>query len=66
MMLAQLLASMKNAQGRVTIDRFYDGIAPLTPLEKRAIAEAPEIDANLMREFWLGRRKAGARSSMSW
>ena len=54
MMLAQLLASMKDAQGRVTVDRFYDGITPLTALEKRAIAEAPEIDAGLMREFWLG------------
>jgi acetylornithine deacetylase/succinyl-diaminopimelate desuccinylase-like protein len=59
MMLAQLLASMKNAQGRVTIDRFYDGITPLTALEKRAIAEAPEIDAGLMREFWLGSTEGG-------
>jgi len=54
MMLAQLLASMKNAQGRVLVDHFYDGITPLTPLEKRAIAEAPAIDASLMHEFWLG------------
>jgi acetylornithine deacetylase/succinyl-diaminopimelate desuccinylase-like protein len=54
MMLAQLLASMKNAQGRVLVDRFYDGVTPLSPIEKRAIAEAPAIDANLMREFWLG------------
>jgi acetylornithine deacetylase/succinyl-diaminopimelate desuccinylase-like protein len=54
MMLAQLLASMKNAQGRVLVDRFYDGVTPLSPIEKRAIAEAPAIDANLMHEFWLG------------
>ena len=54
MMLAQLLASMKDAHGRVLIDHFYDGIAPLTPLERRAIAEAPAIDDQLMREFWLG------------
>ena len=59
MMLAQLLASMKNAQGRILIDRFYDGITPLTALEKRAIAEAPEIDAGLMREFWLGSTEGG-------
>ena len=62
MMLAQLLASMKNAEGRVTIDHFYDGITPLAPLEKRAIAEAPEIDSALMREFWLGSTEgAGAK-----
>ena len=59
MMLAQLLASMKNAQGRVTIDHFYDGITPLTALEKRAIAEAPPIDESLMREFWLGSTEGG-------
>jgi acetylornithine deacetylase/succinyl-diaminopimelate desuccinylase-like protein len=54
MMLAQLLASMKDARGRVLVDGFYDGIEPLGPLEKRAIAEAPAIDAELMRQFWLG------------
>jgi acetylornithine deacetylase/succinyl-diaminopimelate desuccinylase-like protein len=59
MMLAQLLASMKNGQGRVTIDHFYDGITPLTALEKRAIAEAPPIDEGLMREFWLGSTEGG-------
>lgn len=59
MMLAQLLASMKSAQGHVLIDHFYDGITPLTALEKRAIAEAPEIDAGLMREFWLGSTEGG-------
>ncbi|HUB81718.1 MAG TPA: M20/M25/M40 family metallo-hydrolase [Bryobacteraceae bacterium] len=59
MMLAQLLASMKNAEGRVTIDHFYDGITPLSPLEKRAIAEAPPIDDMLMREFWLGSTEGG-------
>jgi acetylornithine deacetylase/succinyl-diaminopimelate desuccinylase-like protein len=59
MMLAQLLASMKNTQGRVLVDGFYDGITPLTPLEKRAIAEAPAIDSDLMREFWLGSTEGG-------
>ncbi len=54
MMLAQLLASMKDARGHVLIEHFYDGITPLTALEKRAIAEAPAIDDLLMREFWLG------------
>jgi len=54
MMLAQLLASMKDPRGRVLIDHFYDGITPLTPLEKKAIADSPAIDEQLMREFWLG------------
>ena len=54
MMLAQLLASMKDARGRVLVEHFYDGMTPLSALEKRAIAAAPPIDADLMREFWLG------------
>jgi acetylornithine deacetylase/succinyl-diaminopimelate desuccinylase-like protein len=54
MMLVQLLASMKDVNGRVLVDRFYDGIQPLSETEKRAVAEAPDVDAGLMREFWLG------------
>jgi acetylornithine deacetylase/succinyl-diaminopimelate desuccinylase-like protein len=55
MMLARLLASMKDDDGRVVVDHFYDGIEPLSETEKRAIAEAPDVDADLKRELWLGR-----------
>ncbi|MGD0773717.1 MAG: M20/M25/M40 family metallo-hydrolase [Candidatus Solibacter sp.] len=61
MALARLLASMKDDDGRVLIDHFYDGIEPLTDTEKRAIAEAPEVDAALMRELSLGRTEGGGR-----
>jgi acetylornithine deacetylase/succinyl-diaminopimelate desuccinylase-like protein len=54
MMLAKLLASMKDDSGRVLVDHFYDGIEPLGPTEKKAIADAPAIDDDLKREFWLG------------
>jgi acetylornithine deacetylase/succinyl-diaminopimelate desuccinylase-like protein len=54
MMLARLLASMKDENGRVTIDHFYDGIEPLSETERRAVAEAPDVDRDLMRELWLG------------
>lgn len=54
LLLARLLASMKNENGRVLVDHFYDGIEPLSDMEKRAIAEAPDIDKELMRELWLG------------
>jgi acetylornithine deacetylase/succinyl-diaminopimelate desuccinylase-like protein len=61
MALARLLASMKDDEGRVLIDHFYDGIEPLTDTEKRAIAEAPEVDRDLMRELALGRTEGGGR-----
>jgi acetylornithine deacetylase/succinyl-diaminopimelate desuccinylase-like protein len=53
MTLARLLTSMKDDDGRVLVDGFYDGIAPLTESEKRALAEAPDIDDQLIREFCL-------------
>jgi acetylornithine deacetylase/succinyl-diaminopimelate desuccinylase-like protein len=61
MMLARLLAGMKDADGRVLIAHFYDGIAPLTETERRAVAEAPDVDRDLMRELWLGRTEGGGK-----
>jgi len=54
MMLAQLLAGMKDENGRVLIPHFYDGIAPLSSAEKAALARAPVNDPMLMDAFWLG------------
>ena len=54
MSLARLLASMKNDDGRVLVEHFYDDVEPLGPIEKQALAEAPAIDATLMQELWLG------------
>jgi acetylornithine deacetylase/succinyl-diaminopimelate desuccinylase-like protein len=61
MMLARLLASMKDDDGRVLIEHFYDGIEPLTDTEKRAIAAAPDVDRDLMRELALGRTEGGGK-----
>jgi len=61
MMLARLLGSMKDDDGRVTIDHFYDGIQPLSETERRAVAEAPDVDRDLMRELWLGRTEGGGK-----
>jgi len=54
MMLAQLLAGMKDASGQVLIPHFYEGVTPLSPLEKQAIAEAPRNEEKLRQEFGLG------------
>jgi len=61
MMLARLLATMKDDTGRVLIDHFYDGIAPLSEIEKRAVAEAPDVDRDLMRELALGATEGGGK-----
>ena len=62
MMLAHLLASMKDDSGHVLIDHFYDGIVPLSPTEKRALAEGPNPDRQLMKEFWLGSTEGAPKS----
>jgi acetylornithine deacetylase/succinyl-diaminopimelate desuccinylase-like protein len=54
MMLAQLLAGMTDEKGHVLVPHFYDGIAPLTPIEKEALTHAPVNDRMLMDAFWLG------------
>ncbi|MEW6321934.1 MAG: M20/M25/M40 family metallo-hydrolase [Acidobacteriota bacterium] len=51
MRLAQLLATMKDDEGRVTIDGFYDDVTPLTPAESRALDEAPNVEALLRKQF---------------
>jgi acetylornithine deacetylase/succinyl-diaminopimelate desuccinylase-like protein len=54
MMLAQLLAGMKNENGHVLVPHFYDGIKPLSTAERAALAQAPVNDQMLMNSFWLG------------
>jgi acetylornithine deacetylase/succinyl-diaminopimelate desuccinylase-like protein len=61
LLLARLLASMKDDNGRVVVDHFYDQVEPLSAIEKRAIADAPDVDADLMREFWLGSTEGGGK-----
>ena len=39
--LVHLLATMKNEQGEVTIDGFYENVLPLTELEREALAHLP-------------------------
>ena len=43
--LVHLLASMKNENGEITIEGFYEPIIPPTPLEKAAAAKLP-VDLN--------------------
>lgn len=62
MMLAQLLASMKDDDGHVLIPHFYDGITPLSDMEKQAIADSPKIDDMLRDELWLGRSDGAGKS----
>ncbi len=61
MELAQLLAGMKDENGHVLIPHFYDDIAPLSAMEKQALAEAPVNDPMLMDVFSLGHTDGDGR-----
>jgi acetylornithine deacetylase/succinyl-diaminopimelate desuccinylase-like protein len=56
--LVHLLASMKNAQGEITIDGFYDDVQPPGELERRALADLPVDVPGVMRELGLARLDA--------
>ena len=59
MMLAQLLASMKDAEGRVIVKDFYSGIEPYSETERHAIAESPDFGGELKKELLLARADGG-------
>lgn len=62
-MLARLIASMRDENGRVTIDGFYDRVIPPSAAERAAIAELPDIDARLLDELALGRQESPGLAS---
>jgi acetylornithine deacetylase/succinyl-diaminopimelate desuccinylase-like protein len=51
--LARLLASMKDENGKVLVDGWYDSAEPIGPEERAALAAMPDYDAALKRELGL-------------
>jgi acetylornithine deacetylase/succinyl-diaminopimelate desuccinylase-like protein len=54
MLLAHLLSSMRDAEGRITIAGFLDDVRAVGGAERAAIAAAPPVDTLLRRELALG------------
>jgi acetylornithine deacetylase/succinyl-diaminopimelate desuccinylase-like protein len=61
-LLARLLASMKDDDGRVTIEGWYSDTEPLGEAERRAIAEAPQYDEELKTQLGIKRTEGGGKS----
>jgi acetylornithine deacetylase/succinyl-diaminopimelate desuccinylase-like protein len=61
MRLAQLLATMKDASGRVTIAGWYDDVVPLTLAERAAIAAIGNDESALRAELGLAATDHGGR-----
>lgn len=59
MRMAQLLASMKDPEtGHARVSGFYDDVVPLSDLERAALAEAPNDDAERMRIYAISSTEA--------
>jgi acetylornithine deacetylase/succinyl-diaminopimelate desuccinylase-like protein len=61
MELSRLLASMKDANGRVLIEGYYDDVAPLGEVEKKALAAMPVNDGELEKELGIARPEGGGK-----
>ena len=57
--LAELITSMKDRDGNVTIPGFHDGTAKISEEEKRAIAAVPDFDRQLRIDLGLAETEAG-------
>ena len=60
-LLARLLASMKDNEGRVTIEGWYSDVEPLGEVEQHAIAEAPQYDEELKKQLGIKRTEGGGK-----
>jgi acetylornithine deacetylase/succinyl-diaminopimelate desuccinylase-like protein len=56
--LALLLASMKNEQGKVLVEGFNDGVAPLTADEQKMLDSVPDDGGAMLRTFGIGSPEA--------
>lgn len=61
MELSRLLASMKDANGRVLIDGYYDDVVPLSDVEKKALEAMPVNDGELERELGIAKPEGGGK-----
>ena len=60
--LAQLVAGLRDADGRITIAGFYDDVRPVSRAERAALAAVPDADAALREDLALAATEAsGAR-----
>jgi acetylornithine deacetylase/succinyl-diaminopimelate desuccinylase-like protein len=60
--LSRLLASMKDDQGRVTVEGYYDQVAPLSAEERALLAAVPDDSGDLMRTFGIAAPERPGRS----
>jgi acetylornithine deacetylase/succinyl-diaminopimelate desuccinylase-like protein len=56
--LANFIASLRDADGKILVPGFHDDVRPLTAADRRALRTVPNVDAALRRELGLGATEA--------
>jgi acetylornithine deacetylase/succinyl-diaminopimelate desuccinylase-like protein len=64
MRLAQLLASMKDKNGNVLVEGFYDDVTPLSETEKQALKKIPDVEDALKQDLALAKPDGEGKSFM--
>jgi acetylornithine deacetylase/succinyl-diaminopimelate desuccinylase-like protein len=64
MRLAQLLSTMKDNNGKILIEGFYDDVTPLSETEKQALAKIPPVETILKEDLALGKADGEGKSFM--
>ncbi|HEV8150599.1 MAG TPA: M20/M25/M40 family metallo-hydrolase [Gemmatimonadales bacterium] len=62
-MLVHLLASLRDEEGRILIEHYYDEVRPVSAAERAALATVPPVEEQLLGELRLGRSE-GAPASL--
>ena len=60
-MIAHLIASLRDEDGHILIPHFYDDVAPITADDRAALAAMPPVEDDLKRSLGLGRHVGPAR-----
>ena len=57
-MIANLIASMRDDDGHIKVEGYYDDVKPISPAERAAIAQLPRYDSTLRVALGLARTEA--------
>src|ERR1700745_2346351 len=54
-MIAALVMSLRDDEGRILIPGIYDDVAPISPADRAALAALPDVETGLKQALGLGR-----------
>ena len=59
--LAHLISSLRDEEGRISIDNFYKQVRPASEAERKALAEIPDVEGDLRAAFQIARTEGDGK-----